>query len=576
MRKDDSTLCVKDTKGVKRKLNGLNCEAMKTIPFCSLTFLYITGKIVSLKESSKERERPRLGSGALLATTVANRFGNNPTTPIPSTPNSGSSGQVNNPVRPMRRRDEDSDSDSNGEREGGRKPTEAELDNFRNNIFFNTTKAETERILKKLESEGIDTSEMRKFAEEQRNRGVRNLTAEEIKVKNLEKELAKLQKDLDNASKLATDTISIPTTLSDADVNPMAYIVREQKRLEDLKRAKEAELNKIKNDPIYKKIVENANRNAELQIQLDRKKNDDREIIELDKIKKEREDAYKKLGDIGYDSLTNREKGILNFMPLVDVNGEKEKRLNKGNGGDSTFWNKFLQTGKFTYDLFAGRTENLSKDLNKIFSGDASTISNKENIENTKNNNSEAYTSIQDRRDYYNWVDSKLEGKSKWFEAAAIVTKLNSVGSADGFNLWFLDDATENFLRDGNKYLFKYNMETANDLMNGTLNRKFENPNGKEISLNGLSGKALDYALVEYEQTKVQDFIEKYKKENPNADMKQMIRKASEATTLGAAPEYEVDIIKKHFIEKNIAFDFSNYEHRIMLGQRLIDKLYKK
>jgi hypothetical protein len=39
----------KDTKGVKRKLNGLNCEAMKTRPFCSLTACYCV-ELVSLSE----------------------------------------------------------------------------------------------------------------------------------------------------------------------------------------------------------------------------------------------------------------------------------------------------------------------------------------------------------------------------------------------------------------------------------------------------------------------------------------------------------------------------------------------
>jgi hypothetical protein len=48
---------VKDTKGKLRKQFGSSSERMRTIPFCSLTFLYPTGKIVSIVESSKERER---------------------------------------------------------------------------------------------------------------------------------------------------------------------------------------------------------------------------------------------------------------------------------------------------------------------------------------------------------------------------------------------------------------------------------------------------------------------------------------------------------------------------------------
>jgi hypothetical protein len=149
---------VKDTKGVKRKLNGLNCEAMKTIPFCSLTFLYPIEKIVSLKESSKERKRPRLGSGAILATTVAGAFASNSTTPRPSTPNSGSSGQVNNPVRPMRKRDEDSESDSNGEREGGGDGgnyTDEQIDTLKDHLSSLKTESDISDFLAQAYLNGI-------------------------------------------------------------------------------------------------------------------------------------------------------------------------------------------------------------------------------------------------------------------------------------------------------------------------------------------------------------------------------------------------------------------------------------
>jgi hypothetical protein len=45
---------VKDTKGKLRKQFGSSSERMRTIPFCSLTFLYTTGKIVSIVESIKK------------------------------------------------------------------------------------------------------------------------------------------------------------------------------------------------------------------------------------------------------------------------------------------------------------------------------------------------------------------------------------------------------------------------------------------------------------------------------------------------------------------------------------------
>jgi hypothetical protein len=67
---------VSDGRDNLRKQIGLNLEKMKTCEgagaltkeqggtFCSETFLYTTGKIVSIVEISKERERPRLGSEA--------------------------------------------------------------------------------------------------------------------------------------------------------------------------------------------------------------------------------------------------------------------------------------------------------------------------------------------------------------------------------------------------------------------------------------------------------------------------------------------------------------------------------
>jgi hypothetical protein len=45
-----------------RKQIGLNCRAMKTALPISTTFLYLPVKIVSIVESSKERERPYEGS----------------------------------------------------------------------------------------------------------------------------------------------------------------------------------------------------------------------------------------------------------------------------------------------------------------------------------------------------------------------------------------------------------------------------------------------------------------------------------------------------------------------------------
>ena len=83
----------------------------------------------------------------------------------------------------------------------------------------------------------------------------------------------------------------------------------------------------------------------------------------------------------------------------------------------------------------------------------------------TKNLKTSPFENIYQRNAYYGWADSKLTKTSKWFAAAEIVTRKNAVGAADFINGPVLDTASEKFLKDGNAYLFSYNMANAKSLM---------------------------------------------------------------------------------------------------------------
>jgi RHS repeat-associated protein len=201
-------------------------------------------------------------------------------------------------------------------------------------------------------------------------------------------------------------------------------------------------------------------------------------------------------------------------------------------------------------------------------------------LQNTDNLNVSAYTTISQRSYYYEAVDRRVSKNSRWFGAASIVTSWNAVGAADMgvLNDFSLGIESERFLQEGNAYLFKFNMGNAKALIEtGSLSGSFVNANGKTVSFNGLTGKALDYAMVEYEQTKVQDFIDAYSSKYAGADMKAIFNDINSAfKAIPARPEVK-SIIDRYFNPANgqRAFDFSRYEDRVKLGQLLIDQLYQ-
>lgn len=198
---------------------------------------------------------------------------------------------------------------------------------------------------------------------------------------------------------------------------------------------------------------------------------------------------------------------------------------------------------------------------------------------NTENLNHSFYKTIGERHSYYNYVATKTEAVSKWFRAAEIVTRTNALGAATGPNLWYLTDNTEKFLKEGNEYLFKYNMANAKSLMSngGSLSGSFTDANGADVSFEGLSGKALDYAMVQFEQTKVQDFIAQYQTNNSNASIDDIMNSINYSMGSRFAPSQVRKVMIENFNtdKGQKAFDFGNYDDRVKLGQKIIDQLYE-
>lgn len=202
----------------------------------------------------------------------------------------------------------------------------------------------------------------------------------------------------------------------------------------------------------------------------------------------------------------------------------------------------------------------------------------KASVYNTVNNNYQAYRDISQRHAFYDFVDAYLNTqaktiKSKWFEAAALVTQLNAVGAADFVNLGYLDDNAEDFLRKGNEYLFPFNMANFRYLMKGD----------SIPGMKGLTGKALDYRLVEFEQSKIEEFIKGYTNCNASKDeIIEQVNKIFNASNVSyipiklLQPSIEGDVIKENFTDKGLKFDFRKYKDRVILGQRIVDKLYAK
>ena len=83
--------------------------------------------------------------------------------------------------------------------------------------------------------------------------------------------------------------------------------------------------------------------------------------------------------------------------------------------------------------------------------------------------------------------------------------------------------------------------------------------------------------MVQYEQTKVQDFISQYKTNNPTANMNEIFQKVNGsfgAPALYGAPNEIIQVMNNYF-GGGKSFNFSNFNDRVLLGQKIIDQLYK-
>ncbi len=198
-----------------------------------------------------------------------------------------------------------------------------------------------------------------------------------------------------------------------------------------------------------------------------------------------------------------------------------------------------------------------------------------------RNDNHSAFKTISERSDYYQWVDKQLEGKSKWFRAAAIVTQWNAVGAAELPNGPLLNDAAEKLLKEGNKELFAFNLRRAKGMIyhDRVGFGSFPEPNNNPIFVTprGKKGKSLDYVLVQREQAELQYILTEYKKKNPISEVNSAIKSINRAMGLPGSPREVGEVMDEQFNVKKgqKAFDFDKYEDRVKLGQGIIDKLYK-
>lgn len=197
----------------------------------------------------------------------------------------------------------------------------------------------------------------------------------------------------------------------------------------------------------------------------------------------------------------------------------------------------------------------------------------------TQHLRSDAFQTVYQRNSYYNWAQGQADTKgygSKWFGAAALVTGVFAVGATEAPNLWIIKDNTESFLKGGNKFLFSHNMKNAKDLLvDGKLSGGFIDANGKKQSFEGLTGIALDNKMVEFEQSKVQEYINSYKGNHLNSIITNIngMFTGNVAKTLGPG---EINEVMKESFDGGKSFNFKSYADRVKLGQELIKKAHNE
>lgn len=183
---------------------------------------------------------------------------------------------------------------------------------------------------------------------------------------------------------------------------------------------------------------------------------------------------------------------------------------------------------------------------------------------------------IYERHLNYIVMNDNLGDRSLWFKAAAIVTGETTLKILDFVapDVWVKEDGplfipAFHFLKEGNEFLYEDNMKNGQAILQGTLTGTFQTPEGKIVAFDGLTGKQLDYALVEYEQSKVQDYIHIYKNANPKNDMLKIFLFINSYMQTTVPPT----IVRQAMF---VGFNFADYNDRVKLGHRIIDILYKQ
>ncbi|AYN05786.1 hypothetical protein [Flavobacterium sp. 140616W15] len=229
----------------------------------------------------------------------------------------------------------------------------------------------------------------------------------------------------------------------------------------------------------------------------------------------------------------------------------------------------------------------------------------KASLYNTINEQHYLYHTIGQRHAYYQFADAYLKTKgiiSEWFDAAARVTMGSikealqgeiALQSAEMVNFWYLSDKTDEFLKEGNRNLFSDNMNNVKLLLEGKgkLSGEFIDAKGNKQSFKNLSKQELDYKLVEFEQSLVQEYINFSFKDLNNSFIKKSLDEVSSTTgnkefdaiikeinenfTHWMAPDIMQDIMEKYFMTKGkLTFNFAKYDDRVKLGQLMVKELY--
>lgn len=165
--------------------------------------------------------------------------------------------------------------------------------------------------------------------------------------------------------------------------------------------------------------------------------------------------------------------------------------------------------------------------------------------------------------------------RTNWFGAASLVTGRSAIGAADFINGTVLSKDDEAYILHIHQELAKKNFENYKKLLKGEL------PDGIEIPADAEDPvKALDYALVEWEQEQVTELTEKYFADNPKLDQAAIMESISRATdpesgigiarsilARGAGPL--PGLVDETFTEK--PYNFASEEDRIALGRAAVD-----